>query len=225
MEINGAENNKIIPDPVLEEALRRTLQIEPDAVITKETLRKLRSFQVKGRVETLKGLEYADNLVEIRLTGTLVDDFSPLYEMQTGEETGEKESQPHMIKVKLENHQTQDVSFLEKIPDESGVQVYLSGQGSAVEKAFEEYCRYEPVTFEKNYGNCIIYGECLLPWLFFEDGTIFYSSDNEKAVKIWGPFYGESVEIKVGDCAGRAVITARAGECLKKIYVTVKSDD
>lgn len=237
MSMNGAERNGAmaekgrqsknavtevqIDDPVLEEELRRTLQAGPGTAITKAELLKLQRLQVKGKVKSLRGLEYAENLSEILLSGALVEDLSPLYEMAMGERDGEKERRPHLIKIKLENHQAQDVAFLERIPDESGVQVYLSGQGPVVERAFEKYCTYAPVSFVRNCGDCVIYGECLLPWLFFEDGTISYTSHNERAVKVWGPFFGESVEIKVGDCAGKAVITARAGNSTKKIEVLV----
>lgn len=218
---NAASEVKI-EDPVLEEALRRALQIGPASLITKEELRKLRSLRVEGAVRTLRGLEYAENLSEILLNGALVDDLSPLYQMELEKNVGKDESQLRLLRVKLENHQAQDVSFLEKVPDESGIQIYLYGRGPAVEKAFEKYCSYEPVSIVKNYGDCVIYGECMLPWLFFEDGTISYTSDNEEVLKVWGPFFGESVEVKVGDCTGSTVITARAGDCVKKICVTVK---
>lgn len=217
-----AEAEVKIADPVLEVTLRKALQMEPFSVITKEELKKLRRLQVDGGVKTLRGLEYAENLSEILLDNSMIDDLSPLYERKVNDAAGKEGNPLSLLKVRLNNHQAREAAFLGKIPDESGVQVYLSGQGPTVEKAFDIYCTYESMTVEKGYGDCVIYGECTLPWLFFEDGTITYTSKNKRLVKVWGPYFGESVEVKIGNCAGRAVIEARAGCCVKKIFVTVK---
>ncbi|MGY3779106.1 leucine-rich repeat protein [Isobaculum melis] len=67
-----------MPDPVLQQEVARTLAI-PVEEITKDSLRRLSRIEIQeGTISNLKGLEFANNLVSIRLADNAVEDLSPL---------------------------------------------------------------------------------------------------------------------------------------------------
>lgn len=71
---------KLIEDPVLEEAIKHQLKLEPDEELTEEQLLNLTSLypQEKEKIKSLKGLEYAKNLTELFVPGQGISDLTPL---------------------------------------------------------------------------------------------------------------------------------------------------
>ena len=68
-----------IPDDNLAAAIRETLDLPTDAVITADTMLDLTELYASGReITALTGLEHATNLTELNLWGTGVSDVSPL---------------------------------------------------------------------------------------------------------------------------------------------------
>lgn len=215
----GKEEIQIV-DQVLEKAVKRTLQIAEAAKVTETDMLQLRELEVEGNITSLSGIEYAKDLFRLSCKDGCIDDLSPLISLWRNR----KRDTLYPMRVELKNNRAKEVSFLEKIPDESGIQVYLYGTGETVEKAFEKYCRYDPVKVKRNCGNYIIYGKCELPWLFFENHTIQYVSENPELVKVWGPVFGESVEVSVGECKENTIITAQVGKSIKTISMIVSPE-
>ena len=137
--------------------------------IFEEDMNKIEYLSVIGEVESLCGLEYAKSLCDLYCEGGRIADLSPIV----------KTVNPNFIRpirIHLVNNQKKEVEFLEAIPEDSGISVYLSGIGLTAEEAFEKYCGYDVVNVRVNSGNQVIYGKCELPWLFFENDTIKFVS-------------------------------------------------
>ena len=67
-----------MPDPSLQEAVRRVLGLASDDTLTQEVLQGLTQLTLSGDVSDLTGLEYATRLAELSLTSNQISDISPL---------------------------------------------------------------------------------------------------------------------------------------------------
>ncbi|RKU19976.1 hypothetical protein C6503_06835 [Candidatus Poribacteria bacterium] len=79
--VQPAETNPWMPDPALRDAIREQLSLPAVVPLTKERLRQLRQLHAGGKgITDLKGLEFAQNLVELHLgnAGNYITDLSPL---------------------------------------------------------------------------------------------------------------------------------------------------
>ena len=71
-----------IPDPNLAAAIRKELDLAPDASITAGDLRRLTTLYAAGRqITDLTGLQYARQLEELGLDGNQINDISPLEDL------------------------------------------------------------------------------------------------------------------------------------------------
>jgi Leucine-rich repeat (LRR) protein len=98
--------DKLIEDPVLESAIRDVLQ-KYSGGITKADIGKLKTIYVtrKGnKVKSLKGLEFATNLLSLYLADNQISDVSPLANL------------PKLTKIDLGTNQIKEIRSLRALP-------------------------------------------------------------------------------------------------------------
>ena len=72
----------IIPDTNLAAAIRKTLNLDPNTPIQKETLKELKGLVAIGmNIKDLKGLEYATGLTTLMLSNNQINDITPLTQL------------------------------------------------------------------------------------------------------------------------------------------------
>ncbi|GLI09474.1 hypothetical protein YDYSG_55060 [Paenibacillus tyrfis] len=70
--------NKIIKDPVIEEAIKKELELDSSYEITKSDLERLTQLWIEGNAQSLEGLEYAVNLKSLAINYAHISDVSAL---------------------------------------------------------------------------------------------------------------------------------------------------
>ena len=75
----GMAQEKWMPDPQLRKAIREHLEIPINVLLTKEHLLMLESFEAQNiGIRDIKGLEFAENLVNFNIGSNEVEDIIPL---------------------------------------------------------------------------------------------------------------------------------------------------
>lgn len=70
--------NKIIKDPVIEESIKKELELDSSYEITKSDLERLTQLRIEGNAQSLEGLEYAINLKSLAINYARISDISTL---------------------------------------------------------------------------------------------------------------------------------------------------